>query len=162
MQKNTIIKLIIAGVLLFITIVFAILDNEIIYPSALVGFLLVVTTLGDNTNKKTLHGKAAQHTVKTFAVLVLTFNVLASAFMPVIDQNINLAEYFEEETTDSGAETGRELEDHFVAVFLNDLHELCFVTSFILLINGAYLLVLNRKTGSLMAESNASSSAPAR
>jgi hypothetical protein len=145
MQKNTIIKLIIAGVLLLTTIVFAVLGNEVIYPSALVGFLLVLTTLGDNNNKKTLHGKAAQNTIKTFAVLVLTFNVLASAFIPIIDQNVNLTEYFEEETTDIGAETDQELEDHFVAVFLNDIHELCFVTSFILLINGVYLLGLKRK-----------------
>lgn len=141
MQKITVIKTAAAAGLLITALIFMILGNDVIFPSALVGFLLMVIHLFAIRGEDTYQGKAARKTITVIAVFVLTFNILASLLVPVIEANVNLTDHFEEETTDIGAETDQELEDHFVEVFINDAHELCYSTSFFLVINIGFLVV---------------------
>lgn len=138
-------KTIIASILLFLaTIVFAILDNEIIFPATMVGFFLTLIMLAETKKKRTIPGKSAQYAIITFSLIMIALNVLVSVFLPIIADHADLTAYFGEQTTETGV-TGEELEGHFVEVLLNDMHESCYIASFLLIVNGIYLLAFNAK-----------------
>lgn len=147
MNRDNLIKLVMAAVLLITTIIFVQLDNEIIFPSTMVGFFLVLTTFKRDYSSKTPSGCAARRAILIFSILVIAFNILASLYMPRLAASSDLMQYYSEQTTDSGAKTSGELEDHFVEVTINDAHELCYSTSFLLVLYGAFLLVPSKRRG---------------
>lgn len=146
MKKNTIYKLIIAAILLIATVVFMILDNEIIFPSTLVGFFLVLSMISSEDINKTATGKAAKNAVVIFSILVIVLNIVVTIFLPMVSTSSDLSSYSVELTTSIGTTDAKEIENHFVSVMINDMHELCYSTSVLLLINIVFLLIYWIKT----------------
>jgi membrane associated rhomboid family serine protease len=143
MKKDTILKLVISAILLAVTVVFILMDNEIIFPSALVGFLLVASLIGKE--EVTANGKAAKYAIITFSILVITLNILISVFMPIISSGTDLSTVSVELTTDIGATTSAQIADHFVEVTINDMHELCYSTTILLLLYIIFKAIFKRK-----------------
>ena len=127
-------------ILLAATIVFAFLGNETIFPATLVGFLLALTLLARPCSGTGHSEHAARHAIYSFSVLVIAFNIVASQFMKTLSDSFHITRHFSEQTTDSGAKTQADLENHFVEVTINDAHELCYSTGILLIIYGGLLL----------------------
>ncbi len=136
---------VLAGSLGIATVVFAMMDNMAIFPSTLVGFFLVLTSWGVKGLEQTPSGKAARYAIISFSILVMAFNTIGSIVIPRLAATTDMTAYVTEQTTESGAHDSAELEDHFMAVLLNDAHELCFSITPLLVLNWVFLLVLNRK-----------------
>lgn len=146
MKKKTIYKLIITAVLLIATVIFAILDNEAIFPSTLVGFFLILTFIGTGDLDKTASGKAAKNAIIIFSVLVIVLNIVVTIFLPIVSSSADLSSYSVELTTSIGTTDAKEIANHFVEVTINDMHELCYSTSVLLLIDIVLLLIYRRKS----------------
>jgi membrane protein implicated in regulation of membrane protease activity len=142
-------RLFIAAILFLATVIFALLDNEIIFPSTMVGFFLVLTTLRGKQPGTPHAEKAARFAIVTFSVLVIVFNILATALMPRLSHSSDLTSYYSEQTTNSGAKTNQELEEHFVEVTINDAHELCYSTSLLLVLYGVFRLLPLRRSSAV-------------
>jgi hypothetical protein len=147
MKNGNRIRLVIAAILFFATVFFALFDNEMIFPSTMVGFLLVLTSLRGEQSGIPHAEKAARFAILAFSILVITFNILATALMPRLSHSSDLTRYYSEQTTNSGAKTDQELEDHFVEVTINDAHELCYSTSLLLVLYGIFRLLSQRRYG---------------
>ncbi len=145
MRKSTVYKLIIAATLLIFTIIFAVQDNEAVFPATLVGFFLVLTLFGTEDLRRTAAGKAAQYAIITFSMLVIALNVLVTIFLPILAASSDISGYSVELTTSIGTSNTHAVADHFVAVTVNDMHELCYSTSILLLLNSMFMYLLNRK-----------------
>lgn len=145
MKKNTIYKLITAAILLIATVFFAVLENEAVFPSALVGFFLVLTLIGAKDINKTETGKAAQNAIVIFSILVIVLNIFVTIFLPIVSTSSDLSGYSVELTTSIGTTDTKEITNHFVAVTINDMHELCYSTSILLLINNVFLIIYRIK-----------------
>lgn len=138
---KTYFKWITVAVLFITTVVFAVLNNEVVFPSALVGMLLVLTLGKVEKSKETPAGKAARQAIVIFSVLVILLNVSVSVFLPVVGASTDLSGFGVELTTGLGTTDAKEIANHFIAVTINDMHELCYSTGIFLLINGILLFI---------------------
>ena len=145
MKKSTVYKLIIAAILLIATVIFAILDNEAVFPSTLVGFFLVLTLVDVENTNKAATGRAAKYAVIIFSILVIVLNIFITLLMPIAAASLDLSSYSVELSTSIGTTDTKEIANHFVEVTINDMHELCYSTSVLLFINIIFLLVYRIK-----------------
>lgn len=145
MSKNTLIKLIFATVFLCITIIFIIFGNEMIFPSALVAFLLVLTLIGDSGTHSDIKGKSSQWAVIVFSILVSVLNILVPVFLPIVASGLDFSNNSFELTTSVGTTNPQILRDHFIQVTINDMHEMCYATCLLLIINLVFLVIFNKR-----------------
>jgi hypothetical protein len=141
MKKSTTIKLVAAAVLLAATVIFALLGNEAVFPSTLIGFFLALSLIVTDDFNQSAAGKAARNAVVVFSILVIILNIGVTIFLPVVSASSDLSDYSVELTTNIGTTDTAAVADHFVAVTINDMHELCYSTSILLLINIALQFV---------------------
>ncbi len=142
MSRQTYFKLFLALVLLIATVVFAALGNEAIYPSTMVGVFLVLSLLNTGDLAKSTDGLAAHRAIGTFAILVMLLNTAVSVFLPLVapaDIPFGGIELTTGIGTSDASAAGA-----LIAVTINDMHELCYSTSVLLLVNSAYLLFMRR------------------
>lgn len=149
MSKNFVMKLFLAISLLIATIFFVLNDNEIIFPSTLVGFFLALTLFKSPNTKRTGSEKAAHYAIVYFSILVLVLNILVSVFLPGMAKTTKITKYYTEQTTDIKANDTKELDNHFVDVTINDAHELCYTTSLLLLFYLIFLGIFCRKDNNI-------------
>jgi hypothetical protein len=141
MKKKTIYKSIIAAILLIVTFITMFLDYEAIFPSALVGFLLMLILIGNEGLEKTEASKAAKYSVIIFSVIVIALNFFITIFLPMISQTADLSAISVEMTTGLGTSDPAVIADHFVEVTLNDMHELCYTTTLLQTIYIVFLAI---------------------
>lgn len=150
MKNGNGIRLFIATILFIATVFFALLGNEMIFPSTMVGCLFVLTSLRGEKSGIPHTEKSARLAIMVFSILVILFNILATSLMPRLSHSTDLTRYYSEQTTNSGAKTNQELEGHFVEVTINDAHELCYSTSLLLMLFGLFRFLPQRRVLSLM------------
>jgi uncharacterized membrane protein len=105
--------------------------NETIFPSALVGSLLLLLLIMDrygeslgSRDRDRLLGRAGRYTLVTFAVLIAVSSLLVSALLPGYAEANNLTGLFDGD---------------FVRVTINDFHEFAYMTSFLLVLCIAFM-----------------------
>lgn len=135
-------KLLLAALFLIITVVFIVLENETIFPASLVAFLLVLTRLGKGTGSDPA-GKASRASIMTFSVLVIILNVLVPLCLPMVLSGVDFSHQNFEMTTSIGTHDATALKEHFIGVTNNDMHELCYSTSILLIFNLMFTGVFN-------------------
>jgi signal transduction histidine kinase len=141
MKKKTFYKLIIAIILLIVTFVTLFMDYVAIYPTTMVGFLLVLILIGIEDMDKTVSVKAAQYSVIIFSGIVMALNFFITIFLPMISSATDLSGISVEMTTSLGTTDNAVIADHFVEVTMNDMHELCYTTTLLLTIYIIFLVV---------------------
>jgi hypothetical protein len=144
MTKGTVYKLVVAAVFLFLTIGFMAVDNEAVWPSTMLGFFLILTLFGTGDLRQSAAGTAAHRAVGTFAILVMVLNTAVTILLPMVGAS-EASHAAVEMTTSIGTTDPEAVGNHFIAVTINDMHELCFSTSVLLIINAVYLLVSRRR-----------------
>lgn len=145
MKKNTKFKLITSAILFIVTVIFVLLDNEIIFPSTLVGFFLALSLIGSEDLSNNATGKAANYAIITFSVMVIALNILVTIFLPMVSAGTDLSSVSVELTTSIGTTNAVEVTDHFVSVTINDMHELCYTTALLLLLKIIFFSIFRRK-----------------
>lgn len=141
MNKKMIFKLICAAALLIATVIFAMLDNDAVFPSTMVGFFLVIVFISNESIVKMTEKKAAHYAVTIFSVLVIVLNFFLTIFLPMLSKSTDLSDYSVELTTSLGTADSKVVADHFVEVTMNDMHELCYSTCLLLLIYIVLLII---------------------
>lgn len=143
MRPTTVIKLLAAGVLLLITIIFITLDNEIIYPASLVAFLLVLTFLETKKYAPTPTANASRIAITVFSLLVILANIFVPLLLPGMLTNTDFSHHNFEMTSETGTKDPQALRQHFIEVTNNDMHELCYFTGILLLLHLIFLAGFN-------------------
>ncbi len=139
MKKVSIFRLICAAFLLIFTVIFAILDNEAVFPSTMVGFFLILVFAIRERRFNIVDENAAHNAVTIFSVLVIALNFLITIFLPMLSKTTDMSGYSVELTTSIGTTDSQAVTEHFVEVTMNDMYELCYFTCILLLI---YIVLL--------------------
>lgn len=134
MKKKTL-YLCITAILFIATVIFAVLDVDAVFPSTLVGFFLMLTLIASDDEKKNTSGKAGKTAVIVFSILIILMNFFITILLPVISSSTDLSGVSVELTTNINANSNAEVADHFVEVTINDIHEFCYGTCILLIIN---------------------------
>lgn len=147
MRKGNVIRLVLALIFLITTVVFIMVDNEVVFPSAMVGFFMMLTLIADN---KQGNGSwaASKWAIICFSIMVMVLNVVTSLFLPGIAAGMDFSHHAVELTTSLGTTDPDAIREHFVQVNINDMHELCYTTSLLLvmyLMSYGMLVIKNRK-----------------
>lgn len=137
-MNNKRILIIVSIGLLLLTIYAAINGNETILPAALVLLFLCLIGLVPPTLSAakgitdSASEKAAQYAIASFAVFVAVLSVLVSLFLPAFAAAYGMTELFDGD---------------FVRVSINDVHELCYTTCLLLILDIIFLAWYRRKQG---------------
>lgn len=107
-------------------------DNEAIFPTTLVLFILLLFSFGKRTEHaggiitpELASGRAARYAINTFALFFAVMNLLVSLYFPAFCEYYNLTGLYDGD---------------FVRVTINDMHEFCYSIMILLLFQGLYRL----------------------
>lgn len=142
MKKNRVVVKVSLTIGVSILMVYAIiLGNEIILPSAMVVWMMLLGTFRKTEESNSLNNpksKSFHYAVITFGSIFAILNVCLSLFFPSIAQALAVDGLYDGE---------------FVRVTINDAHEFCYAICLLLLIeNGFYFGLRRRKTGKLILQ----------
>jgi hypothetical protein len=114
MNKKMILKLICAAFLFIVTVIFAMLDKDAVFPSTMVGFFLVFVFIVNQSSIKETDTKAAHCAITIFSELVMALNFFVTIFLPLLSDSRDLSSYSVELTTSLGTTDSKVIADHFV------------------------------------------------
>lgn len=112
-----------------------IVGNEIILPTAMVVFILLLGAFRKSENQNASNNqqsKSFRYAVVTFAIFFAALNVFLSLFFPSIAQALAVDGLYDGD---------------FVRVTINDAHEFCYSICLLLLIEIGFYYGLRRKKG---------------
>ena len=132
MEKN--IKVLLAAMGLILIVASALLDNQTLVASSLVALLLALTRIRKPEGTGNDEGNAARRAIFAFAILVILANLVIPCVLPYIAAKMDFSAIDLEMTSVAGTTNLTGEREHFLAVMINDMHELCYTTSILLLI----------------------------
>jgi cytochrome bd-type quinol oxidase subunit 2 len=128
------IKAPLAAASVILLVVSALFDNETIVASALVLFLLSLTRMQTSGKPGNDEGNAARRAIFAFSLLVLLANLIVPSMLPSIAAKMDYAAVDLEMASVDGTMHSMDEREHFLEVMVNDMRELCYTTSVLLLI----------------------------